>query len=255
MKPIWKELQFDNSVTLLGKDTEKIGEVKLIQFDNIVGGLSAGGSPIDHPLGRVNEDGIGIKIDHGISLIIVCDSHFGGIIADRLIQGIINDDSRQYQNLIENPQLYQFSKYIKTSVERILQKLATKSYNNAIGETTLIIAMLHDNQLYWVNIGDSRIYRIKDNSIEILNQLEMIFVSPLFDFGNIKFNQSNMENSIILIATDGLPECKYGELTLSKDQIAGLMTTNPLKSVKNLFVKAFEHGGEDNIAIVLYDNR
>lgn len=58
-------------------------------------------------------------------------------------------------------------------------------------------------------------------------------------------------NSVFLMS-DGIPECVYGKLTITNDEIKNeiLKRENSEKFVTSLSNKAMSQGGEDNIALI-----
>lgn len=138
--------------------------------------------------------------------------------------------------------------------------------------TTLCCCLLHPEGLIYAHVGDSRIYRFRDNHLEQLTKdhsllRELIDLGQLndqqakeFSYKNIITkaigtqpsveasvnNTSLLNGDLILMCTDGLTDL------LSFAELESLINeTPPLKIGERLISRAKEKGGYDNITIVL----
>ena len=139
--------------------------------------------------------------------------------------------------------------------------------------TTAVSAYIDDETLYLTNVGDSRAYIIRDGEISQLT-VDHSYVNKLVDEGSITKSEarihpqknvitkaigveSNTEpdfysfeihnGDYILLSTDGL----HGELTdeIIRDIVLAQNDLN--KTCKKLVEMANNHGGGDNITVVL----
>lgn len=140
--------------------------------------------------------------------------------------------------------------------------------------TTVCGAMLHDDALALVNIGDSRAYRYRDGRLERLTR-DHSWVQTLVDDGRITEEEAleHPHRSLILRVLNGSPThspdlawtdlrpgdrllvCSDGLCGLVTDaQIAGAMGTESRADTVAALVKlAHDAGGHDNITMVLAD--
>ena len=140
--------------------------------------------------------------------------------------------------------------------------------------TTLEICLIYNNKAYIGHVGDSRIYRIRNNSIKRLTT-DHSYVEQLIKEGKITKEESythpkkNMllkalgcrtlvgpdilcrpflKGDIILMCSDGLTNM------LSEKEIYKILLDNPYKPVENLINGANKQGGLDNITAIIIDN-
>lgn len=139
--------------------------------------------------------------------------------------------------------------------------------------TTVVIAYMADNQMYIVNVGDSRAYILRDGQLTQITE-DHTYVNTLLKAGIIsKEEAENHENKnmitravgadyniepdffrvpiyagdIILICTDGL----YGEVEKS-ELISRLTEEESMTHICNELVEAANrNGGSDNITMVV----
>lgn len=190
----------------------------------------------------------------------------GGIASMKAVEGIKDylfnkDDSPQHElkSAIEyaNKEIYRLS-----SVNKEYQGMAT----------TCSTLMIKDNEVITGHVGDSRIYRIRDNKIKQLTEDHTL---PMRLFKNGEINkaeledhpQSNVltnalgtretvdidintysfeENDIYILCSDGL--YKY----FKDEEIIDVAKQTPLDSLpETLVALANERGGSDNITVIV----
>lgn len=176
---------------------------------------------------------------------------------------------------------------VNLSIEEVI-KIALKEANNRIIQasissihlqgmgTTEVIAVYHQNKVYFGNVGDSRGYLIKPEKITQLTRDHSV-VQDLKDQGliteeeakvhpyrnvitrclgmqaEVEVDTFNLELDLgdkILMCTDGLTNL------VSNDEIREFVTSSDdLESIcKKLVDTANERGGHDNITVVLIHN-
>ncbi len=146
---------------------------------------------------------------------------------------------------------------------------------------TLVLADIENNKFYYVHVGDTRLYLLRDHGLVKITQDDS-FVGFLEDSGRLtesaamshpKRNEINqalgfsdtlsmkddffesgespfLPGDILLLCSDGLTD------RIDKDQITVILTQNAtLRAATNILVDAAnEAGGEDNITVVLVKN-
>jgi serine/threonine protein phosphatase PrpC len=140
--------------------------------------------------------------------------------------------------------------------------------------TTLCCIYLHPEGLIYGHVGDSRIYRLRKEKLELLTQ-DHSLLRELIDQGQLTEEQAGdflykniitraigtepyVEPSVahsslepgdkIILCTDGLTDL------LSFDEIQETILKNPDEDVVKLLVKkAKQKGGNDNITVILVD--
>ncbi len=157
-------------------------------------------------------------------------------------------------------------------VNQQLYEMAKESRKNAGMATTLALVYINDAKAYVVNVGDSRVYLIRDRLIRQITE-DHTYVNQLLKSGAITKEEAenhpkrNMitraigaeydlspdfyqfkvyEGDLLLLCTDGL----YGEL--SENEINEMAQgRRSMHRLANDYVKeANERGGKDNITVV-----
>jgi protein phosphatase len=140
--------------------------------------------------------------------------------------------------------------------------------------TTLVAAVIVDNTLYVANVGDSRLYLLRDNLEQITRDHSL--VEEMVALGKMErgSEEYRSQKNVITRAVGILPtvdvdmfdiplqECDYilmcsDGLTnmVSDEEICKILQTTDLleEQTDNLIRKANENGGLDNIAVVLVE--
>ena len=164
-------------------------------------------------------------------------------------------DATQYANMVV---------YEKTKQIEELEEMGT----------TLEIALIVDEKIYISHIGDSRIYKIRNNKMKQLTK-DHSYVEKLINDGTITKEEAQMhpqkhmltkalgctafvepdllvekikENDIILICSDGLTNM------LPEEEIIKIINENPEEPNKQLITAANKAGGCDNITVIVISN-
>lgn len=142
--------------------------------------------------------------------------------------------------------------------------------------TTLEVLLIYKNKVYIGHIGDSRIYRIRKNTMKKITT-DHSYVEKLIQDGEITREESyhhpkkNLlikalgtdeevepdliytvfsKNDMLIICSDGLTNM------ISEDEIFKIVReTNPENVTEVLVEEANEAGGLDNITVIFIDNR
>jgi len=214
--------------------------------DQIAASISVGKNTKEHIYGIPNEDAAGYRIFDSIGVAVVADSHFGGLISEKLIEHITLLERDEIKSVLQNENM----KHIIDKILAALNELENIT-DQRIGETTLIVTLFSMDKVYWISLGDSRIYHSGPISKQ-LNKTSFTFISA---YG---ISQSSFETGIIrpnpgeyiILATDGIPECIYNKETLLPEEIAKFIETTALDTNHSIIEEAFNRGGEDNIGII-----
>lgn len=140
--------------------------------------------------------------------------------------------------------------------------------------TTIEICLIYNSKAYIGHVGDSRVYRIRNNIIKKLTT-DHSYVEKLIKDGKITkeeaythpkknmllkalgcnslvepdvFCRPFLREDIILMCSDGLTNM------LKDDEIYKILLENPEKPVANLINEANRQGGLDNITAIIIDN-
>ena len=200
----------------------------------------------------------------------------GGEIASKVAVTAIEKYIKEKFN--SNMKKHQILKIIEDAIEFA---------NNAIYEesevdeelqdmgTTVEVCLILDNKVYIGHIGDSRIYRIRGNTIERITT-DHSYVEKLVRDGEITreeaythpkknllikalgtekkaepdlLNIDIKQDDILLICSDGLTNM------IRENQILKIIKENEELAENNLIEKANEAGGLDNITVIIINNK
>lgn len=227
---------------------------------------------------KVNQDYIYNKDDNiGLlsNLYIVADGmggHKAGDYASRecvnSVVGFIEEHTECYTpiSLLE--------KAITTANDNINEKSNNNPDLEGMG-TTIVAATIVDNTMYVANVGDSRLYLIKDEKMEQITE-DHSLVEEMVKRGEISATDARMhpnkniitralgankdvnvdffeievdKDDKILLCSDGLTNM------VEEQEIVDVVNCNNDmdKVVKKLVQKANQYGGKDNISVVLVE--
>ena len=233
-----------------------------------------------------NEDYFGI--DDSINLYIVADGmggHLAGEVASKVaVETIKKNVNRWVTNNRSEDELFDFAdrtlsrraNYIVSSVKlanRVIYEMAKEfAEYKGMGTTVGVLAILASTAIV-ANVGDSRIYLIRGDTIELLSkehnmvteQLELGLISEeeaensplrhvltrnLGSLGTVDvdvFEIEPMNNDRFLLCTDGLTD-----LVSDKEILAVVKNGNDPKPLcQQLVSEANKRGGHDNITVSL----
>ncbi|NCB41480.1 MAG: Stp1/IreP family PP2C-type Ser/Thr phosphatase [Clostridia bacterium] len=235
---------------------------------------------------------VGFKTDRGVArdgnedalfvlpeqqLYIVADGvggHNSGELASRLAVGYIAQYVALHPltSIEEKPLLRAYFKKCFEGANELIYNKAGRDGENEGMATTAVLCYLREDVAYIVNVGDSRAYLIRDNSILQITE-DHTCVQSMLKSGMISLEQAlshpdhNMitraiggepevvpdffmfdvfEGDIILLCTDGL----YGEM--SSERILELAQDRKTmhRFASDLVEEANQQGGKDNISVI-----
>ncbi len=207
------------------------------------------------------------------NLFIVADGmggHKAGDLASRLTVETIKD---MVESLDEKDPITLMGKAIERANEVVLGKAKEAEEFQGMG-TTVVVACIMNNMLYVANVGDSRLYVIDKDITQITRDHSL--VEELVSMGQLerKDARNNQNKNIITRAIGGMKVvmADYFETRLKKSDKILMCTdglTNMLEDseilnmvrqkdeldirIKALIDGANDHGGRDNIGIILIE--
>lgn len=225
---------------------------------------------------KSNEDTIYVPENEG-NLFIVADGmggHLGGEVASSLAVEIISKEleNKEINSLSQGKDLI-FNAVSKANLEILNKSFAEKDLRGM--GTTLSLLYIFGEKVLYTNIGDSRIYTIKDNE---MNQITVddSLVNYLLKIGEISEEEANkhpkrniltqalgtskdlnykvleVDNSMeyILLCSDGLTNM------VNNEKIKNIILNNGLETaIDKLLEEALKSGGVDNISMILIDTK
>jgi len=202
------------------------------------------------------DDFYDIKTIGNLSIAIVCDgvgsAEEGAQAAKRVTSYLIN-------NFKIRPKTWSIEKSIKTfinSINSILYKESQINYERSELVTTLAIVVIEGNRLYGANVGDSRVYLLRDNSLTQLSTdhamqeegYENVLTQAIGISEDVQpyyFENIVQKNDKILLCSDGL----YN--TLSEETIKNNIAKGAIALVKEASKLTNDNLEDDTTAVVL----
>ncbi|MBQ7797038.1 MAG: Stp1/IreP family PP2C-type Ser/Thr phosphatase [Lachnospiraceae bacterium] len=167
--------------------------------------------------------------------------------------------------------------FLRKAIEEVNSRLYDESLRNPDFEgmgTTLVLAVVENDTMYVANVGDSRLYLLRDNLEQITRDHslveEMVSLGKMERGSESYKSQKNIitravgiipyvevdffevplqECDCVLMCSDGLTNM-VGDDGISKI----LKTTDTLEEkTESLIAKANENGGKDNISVILVE--
>lgn len=170
---------------------------------------------------------------------------------------------------------------LAADVEIVREKQRVKGHENMACVLTLAVVDLHKNKLYYVHVGDTRLYLLRDNSLIKISK-DQSFVGFMEDSGRLteeqamqhpKRNEINkalgfgmgmagqddyletgespfLPGDLLLLCSDGL-----SDMVNSQEMVRVLTVESTIKEkAAQLINAANRNGGLDNITVVLVKN-
>ncbi len=198
-----------------------------------------------------------------------------GEVASRMAVDIVSDVLPQLKDHEEYAQL-PLAEQLRVSIEQANTAIYRESHTNPACRgmgATFTAAALQDHQIFFAQVGDSRAYLIRNDTIQLITRDQSV-VQQLVDMGEITEEEAAIHprRNIILQALGAVSEvdvvvnsfdlCEGDFILLCSDGLSGKMTAEEMiqiikqsKSVEaicqDLTDLANDRGGEDNITTVL----
>ncbi|MCR5184736.1 MAG: Stp1/IreP family PP2C-type Ser/Thr phosphatase [Bacilli bacterium] len=225
-----------------------------------------------------NEDRAGAYTNaKGNILLIVCDGMGGqnkGEYAAQLALDVISESFLNKQKFLSSFAAVNWMYAVaKEANKKIYDEASENPKYNGMG-TTLSMALIYKDTIYTLQIGDSRIYELRNHVLEQLTE-DQTYVNYLYKTGKITkeemkthpkrhvlinalglfpsvefdFQKRPYLNSTILVCSDGL----YNNV--NKNDITAILKNDDLPNQKanELIVLANSNGGSDNIAVSIWE--
>ena len=231
-----------------------------------------------------NEDSIGS--DSELGLLVLADGmggHKGGEVASAIAVDSILQELRKSLpqispgNIDDNTGYSLESMAIERAIEQANLNIYDAAKNNSKYEgmgTTVVVLLFYDNRLTVAHVGDSRLYRMREKNLEQLTR-DHTLLQELVDRGFYTKKEANeslnknlvtravgvnptvdvdfledlaLPNDIYLLCSDGLTDMIADDL-IEDTQLN--YTENLHKMCKELIKQAKDHGGKDNVSVML----
>jgi len=215
-----------------------------------------------------NEDRFLIRELPEIIILAVADG-MGGLPGGEIAAQICVNTFQEYDFSKKN--LEKDLKMVLGRAGKRIQHHAAKNPELENMGTTATVAAVYKNKVFWIHIGDSRIYLLHQNKIKQVST-DHTFIQDLIDDGTLTLDQAKKhpfrnvldqclgcdeiepdfgvfkieKNDRLLLCSDGLTK------HLSDLQIESLLKTMSIQKTGQLLVKtALEEGGTDNITVIV----
>lgn len=225
-----------------------------------------------------NEDRVGAYTNaKGNILLIVCDGMGGqkkGEYAAQIALDIISESFLKKQQFISSFTARNWLYFIVREANKAIYEEASTHEQYSNMGTTLSLALIYKDTLFTVQVGDSRVYELKDGKLEQLTD-DQTYVNYLYKTGKIKkeemathpkrhvlinalgmfpsvefeFHSKSYTNSSILVCSDGL----YNNVDVAEIENILKNDDSTNQKVNELIAIANANGGSDNIAVSIWE--
>ena len=225
---------------------------------------------------EVNQDYVYVTdkpVGHVPNLFVVADGmggHKAGDFASKYAVQVLEEHVRNHSGM--GPELI-ITDAVREANRKIVEKAKQDTGLEGMG-TTLVVATIIEHTLYFANVGDSRLYLIRDEIKQL--SIDHSLVEEMVRLGGINeeeakqhpdkniitraigakddvevdfFEYRLQKGDIILMCTDGLTNM------VDDDEIFRIVKggRDVVETAMQLVEKANENGGKDNIGIVLVE--
>jgi len=231
-----------------------------------------------------NEDSIGEEVELGT--IILADGmggYHGGEVASAIAVNTVLNHLHEHITTLSPGQIDKKTGFSKESLHAreaisqanttIVKASETQPQYRGMG-TTVVMGVFHDNKLTAAHVGDSRMYRFRDNVLERLT-VDHTLLQELVDRGfyteaeareslnkNLVTRALGIDKEVVvdISETEALPGdiyllCSDGLNDMISDEDIGgtisAFSTNLQEAADNLVKLANKNGGRDNVSVVL----
>ena len=223
-----------------------------------------------------NQDCFGYKELDGMTVLAVCDGMGGakgGATASRLaLASFLSICERDLAPDIDDRQIRTIlSRAVAEANSAVLREAAQNSELAGMG-STLVASLITENDVFIINVGDSRAYTATSSTLEQVSH-DHSYVQLLIDLGSItpEEAESHPDRHVIMKAIgasetltpdiDKLECDRPSYILLCTDGLTGMVKADVIKEVMlspnnlnekidRLIALANENGGEDNITVL-----
>ncbi len=223
---------------------------------------------------RQNNEDSYFVLTNDINLFIVADGmggHLAGDTASKMAVSIISEYILENYESSNLPEI--ITKAIDLANEKIYSESQSVENYRGMG-TTVSLVLLDNEKIYYANIGDSRVYVLKDGEFTQMTQDDS-FVNYLVKIGDISHEEAKIhpKKNVLTkaVGTYGKLEIEVNSLETEKgdyllicsDGLSNMLDDEVIRStiLKEDFEKigdslidmAYDSGGLDNITFILID--
>ncbi|MDP2829943.1 MAG: protein phosphatase 2C domain-containing protein [Sulfuricellaceae bacterium] len=222
-----------------------------------------------------NEDAVATEFDLG--LVLVADGMGGykaGDVASGLASSVIMSEIKHQMNA-STPDSGAIGAILVNAIKLTNQKIFRAAQSNLQYQgmgTTVVVAMFHDNQIFFAHVGDSRLYRLRRGKLTVLTQDHSILhdqvAAGLISADDAKTSHNrNLVTQALGIEAD--LECRAESKTVELGDIyilcsdglndmvddadielaADALNANMQLMVSQMIMMANDNGGHDNISV------
>ena len=218
-----------------------------------------------------NQDSL--LLDERLGIFIVADGvggHFGGEVASAIAVETVREVVAHPKAMEFKPKEVLTQAYEEAS-HRIFDRALQEPKLNGMG-TTMVASYIRDNKIYIANVGDSRCYLYRKPFIWQLTEdhslvNEQVRLGMLTEEQAKKTVGKNVITRSVGFERDVFPdilerEISSGDIYLfCSDGLSGMVTDKEIgqiltqnaidKSAQTLVQKALDHGGDDNVTVLI----
>lgn len=217
---------------------------------------------------KFNED----KFYMGENFWLIADG-MGGYKGGEIASSIAIDDISQALISVEHISEEKLIEVVISVNGEILRRVKNNYTLKGMGTTT-IIGYVENNKLYWANVGDSRLYVLRNEKLQQISK-DHSLVQSLIDNGEITEeqrisypNKNYLTRAVgvldfISVDTGTFPLLEGDRLLLCSDGLSSYVANDQIEKIMNeyaqddnlvlekLFEAVYESGAKDNVSIIL----
>ncbi|MBS4912711.1 MAG: Stp1/IreP family PP2C-type Ser/Thr phosphatase [Veillonella sp.] len=205
------------------------------------------------------------------SLSIVTDG-MGGYKGGEIASTMVVDSLAKQFKQCKHPSVELIRSYMNKANEEVYNRVKETPALEGMG-TTAVVAYVYANTLYWANVGDSRLYIFKDQSLRQIST-DHSMVQALYDAGELEKQEmiNHPQRNILTraIGVEPFVEVDGGKLEvapgdrimLCSDGLTGYVSPEVIEAafkhepsderlVEDLIQLVYDQGAKDNVTIVV----
>lgn len=194
-----------------------------------------------------NEDACGVVAGGIGAVAVVADAHYGRMSAEVSVDHLLGVALQEPPpRALSAPVIWEWLR------EHLSGANAQVRARQSTSACAILAVVVQGRSAWWASIGDCRLYRIRGTDSTVCNPLRGTYLG---DRGLVEpeVGQLSLEaGDRLVLASDGLPECRYGQETLSPSDVAAAIAgCSGEAAARALVTAALDGGGEDNIAVIV----